>query len=68
MLKKILIIQTASIGDVILSTALAETLHQELPHAEISCLVRVTIRYFTDTRLYTRCWFGIRKERNTSTC
>ena len=40
MLKKILIIQTASIGDVILSTALAETLHQELPHAEISCLVR----------------------------
>jgi len=39
-LKKILIIQTASIGDVILSTALAETLHQELPHAEISCLVR----------------------------
>ncbi len=40
MLKKILIIQTASIGDVILSTALAETLHQALPHAEISVLVR----------------------------
>lgn len=38
--KKILIIQTASIGDVILSTALAETLHKAFPDAEISYLVR----------------------------
>ncbi|WP_367327799.1 glycosyltransferase family 9 protein [Lentimicrobium sp.] len=40
MLKKILIIQTASIGDVILSTALAETLHRDAPNSEISYLVR----------------------------
>lgn len=38
--KRILIIQTASLGDVILSTALAETLHAELPEAEIHYLVK----------------------------
>jgi heptosyltransferase-2 len=39
-LKKILIIQTASIGDVILSTALAEKLHSYYPEAEINFLVK----------------------------
>jgi len=39
-LKKILIIQTASIGDVILSTALAEKLHDYYPEAEIDFLVK----------------------------
>jgi len=39
-LKKILIIQTASIGDVILSTALAEKLHAFYPEAEINILVK----------------------------
>jgi heptosyltransferase-2 len=39
-LKKILIIQTASIGDVILSTALAEKLHTFYPEAGIDFLVK----------------------------
>jgi heptosyltransferase-2 len=39
-LKKILIIQTASIGDVILSTALAEKLHAFFPEAAIDFLVK----------------------------
>jgi heptosyltransferase-2 len=39
-LKKILIIQTASIGDVILSTALAEKLHTYYPEAAIDFLVK----------------------------
>jgi heptosyltransferase-2 len=38
--KRILIIQTASLGDVILSTALAESLKAELPGAEIHYLVK----------------------------
>ncbi|MDY0101789.1 MAG: glycosyltransferase family 9 protein [Lentimicrobium sp.] len=40
MKKRILIIQTASLGDVILSTALAESLHAELPGVEIHYLVK----------------------------
>lgn len=40
MKKRILIIQTASLGDVILSTALAESLHTELPGSEIHYLVK----------------------------
>jgi heptosyltransferase-2 len=39
-LKAILIIQTASIGDVILSTSLAESLHAQFPHAAIDYLVK----------------------------
>ena len=39
-MKKILIIQTASIGDVILSTALIETLHKVYPDAAIDLLVK----------------------------
>ena len=38
--KRILIIQTASLGDVILSTALAEALHKDLPGAEIHYLIK----------------------------
>lgn len=38
--KRILIIQTASLGDVILSTALAEALHKELPDAEVHYLIK----------------------------
>lgn len=40
MLNRILIIQTASLGDVILSTALAETLHQGYPEAAIDFLLK----------------------------
>lgn len=40
MSKRILIIQTASLGDVILSTALAESLHTEMPDAEIHYLIK----------------------------
>lgn len=36
----ILVIQTASIGDVILSTALLEQLHEHFPHAKIDLLVK----------------------------
>jgi ADP-heptose:LPS heptosyltransferase len=39
-LDKILVIQTAFIGDAILATALLETLHASLPHARIDLLVR----------------------------
>lgn len=39
-MKKILIIQTAFIGDVILATALIEKLHQHFPSAKIDLLVR----------------------------
>jgi heptosyltransferase-2 len=39
-LKKILIIQTASIGDVILSTPLLENLHSQFPGAAIDLLVK----------------------------
>jgi ADP-heptose:LPS heptosyltransferase len=39
-LKQVLIIQTASLGDVILSTALAESLHQRFPDASIDYLIK----------------------------
>lgn len=38
--KKILIIQTAFIGDVILATSLIETIHSTFPEAEIDFLLR----------------------------
>lgn len=40
MLKKLLVIQTAFIGDAVLATALLEKLHQAYPNAAISMLVR----------------------------
>lgn len=40
MKKKILVIQTAFIGDVVLATALLESLRQQFPEAAISILVR----------------------------
>jgi heptosyltransferase-2 len=39
-MKNILIIQTASIGDVILGTSLPETLHRDFPSANIDILVK----------------------------
>ena len=39
-MKRILIIQTASIGDVILATALVETLHHSYPEASLDFLVK----------------------------
>ena len=39
-MKKILVIQTAFIGDVVLATSLLESLHQEIPEAQIDLLVR----------------------------
>ena len=39
-MQKILIIQTAFIGDVVLATGLIEKLHQHYPHAQIDFLVR----------------------------
>jgi heptosyltransferase-2 len=39
-LSRILVIQTASLGDVILSTALAETLHEAFPKAQIDFLIK----------------------------
>ena len=38
--QKILIIQTAFIGDVVLATGLVEKLHQHFPDAQIDFLVR----------------------------
>ncbi len=40
MIEKILIIQTASLGDVILSTSLGEILHNQLPDASIDYLIK----------------------------
>ena len=39
-LKKILVIQTASIGDVILATPMLENLHLSFPESEIDLLVK----------------------------
>lgn len=39
-MKKILIIQTASIGDVILTTSLLEKLHQQYPDAQLDVLLK----------------------------
>lgn len=39
-MKKILVIQTAFLGDVVLSTALVEQLHASFPDAQISMLIR----------------------------
>ncbi len=39
-MKNILIIQTASIGDVILGTSLPETLHRDFPEANIDILIK----------------------------
>ena len=39
-MQKLLVIQTAFIGDVVLSTALIESLHQQYPNAVIDLLVR----------------------------
>lgn len=39
-MEKILIIQTASIGDVVLSTSLLESIHKAYPQAEIDVLVK----------------------------
>lgn len=39
-MQKILVIQTAFIGDVVLSTALVESLHQQYPAAHLDVLVR----------------------------
>lgn len=39
-MKKILVIQTASIGDVILATPILESLHKEYPEASINMLVK----------------------------
>jgi heptosyltransferase-2 len=39
-MKKILVIQTAFIGDVVLATAMIENLHQQWPEAKIDILVR----------------------------
>jgi len=39
-LKKILVIQTASIGDVILATPILESLHQDYPDAQINMVVK----------------------------
>ena len=40
MAQKILIIQTAFIGDVVLATAMLESIHQQNPATSISILVR----------------------------
>jgi len=40
MIQKILLIQTASLGDVILATAVAEKLHQHYPKAKIDLLIK----------------------------
>ncbi len=39
-MQKILVVQTAFIGDVVLATALLETLHEQYPQASIDILVR----------------------------
>ncbi len=52
MAQKILVIQTAFIGDVVLATALLEALHQQNPATSISILVRKGNEALFDTHPY----------------
>ncbi|MEQ8715847.1 MAG: glycosyltransferase family 9 protein [Cyclobacteriaceae bacterium] len=51
-MQRILIIQTAYIGDVILSTALAEKLHQQYPQATVDYVVRKGVKSVLETAPY----------------
>lgn len=53
-MNKILVIQTASIGDVILATAVVEQLHREYPHAYIDFLVKKGIEPIFDAHPFIR--------------
>lgn len=55
-LERILIIQTAFIGDVVLATAVAESLHAAFPSAQITLLVRAGNESVLDGHPYLEVW------------
>lgn len=62
-LKKILIIQTAFIGDVILATPIAEKLHYLYPYAEIDFMIRKGNQKLFDNHPYIKhCIYWNKKE------
>lgn len=63
LLKKILIIQTASIGDVILVTSLLEKLHQSHPDASIDLLVKQENKSLFTNHPYLRHLFVWNKKQ-----
>jgi heptosyltransferase-2 len=61
---KVLIIQTASIGDVILATALAESLHKAKPGAEVHFLVKQGMQgLFKDHPYIHKVWVWEKRSR-----
>lgn len=66
---KILIIQTAFIGDVVLATSLVEQLRQSLPDSELHFLLRKGNEGLLTGHTYIeRYLFLTRKKANTKTC
>ncbi len=55
-MNKILIIQTAFIGDAILSTSVAEELHEVFPNASITLLIRKGNESLFDEHPFIRVW------------
>lgn len=67
-MKRILVIQTASIGDVILATPILERLHATFPDAEIDILVKKGIEpLFTGHPFLHRVYTWNKKEAKTRT-
>ncbi len=62
--RKILIIQTAFIGDVILATGVMERLHRTFPESQIDVLVRKgNESLLTHHPFISKCWVWEKKER-----
>ena len=63
-MQKILIIQTAFIGDVVLSTAMIEKIHTHFPNAQIDFLVRKGNESLLDNNPYLNDVFIWNKKEN----
>ncbi len=64
MIKRALIIQTASLGDVILATSLLEKLHENYPKARLEFLIKQGYEgLFKDHPYLTRLWVWDKSER-----
>lgn len=63
-MKKILVIQTASIGDVVLATALLEQLHSNFPDAKLDILVKKGIEsLFEDHPFIGKVWIWNKRDK-----
>jgi heptosyltransferase-2 len=63
-MQKILVIQTAFIGDVVLSTALLESLHNEYPEIKLDILVRKGNESLFDNHPYVNAVLVWNKKEN----